>query len=260
MPPKTQLKDPKIDDSTTSFFHKRDNVWCMDDRDCHGDNDDAGIFERLVNWGIDPSDHFRFEADEIAWTGWAAYVGYATPTSLTHGTSMYYIGHNAAAKAFRYITVTPAAEEKNILARVAVAFSADIGIMIDDGNDTGDGEGADNFLRWYVTAGAVAVAAPTYEYQYRTGGGAVTTVTAPHSLVNHTFYGLWMQTRNTEWTSWNPRVMLRGEADIDSALSTYISTAPLTQTWTPARVGIYYRNQGTDVADAGIVDWFYHDF
>jgi hypothetical protein len=230
-------------------------------RDVYPDGDDAPLFDRFVNWGVVPGEHFRNFGDTLSWTGWASYTGYVTPASLTYTASLYTIGHDAGGLAFRYITVTPDAEEKEIMARVAITYSADIGIMIDDGVDTEDGEGADNFIRWYVTNGTSATRAPYLEYEYREGGGAVSTISyTSYYLMPQTFYCLWIATKNTEWTSWNPRIMIRGEADVSNEFSTFFSSLPATQAWTPARVGIYYRNLATSVNDRGVVDWFHHTF
>lgn len=244
----------------SEFWHRQDDIAMLDDRDVFPDADDAGLFDRLVNWGRDPVEHFRDGADDIAWTGWAAYVGYVTPSSLIYSPSMYLIGHNAAARAFRYITVTPAAETKHLYARVSATYRNEIGIMIDDGVDAGDGQGANNFLRFYLTATAVIGVPINYEYQYRTGGGAVNTITFTHTLIPNSFFGLWLRLDGTFWTNWSARAQIIGEADISGALLTLLSGVPGGRAWTPARIGIYYRNFSTSTLDRGVVDWLDHNY
>lgn len=257
---KGQINDPQVEDLRSSFFHKRDNVWTQKGKDHHGDDDDFGLFNRRSNWGWDPDEHFRLSADDITWTGWAAYVGFVTPGTLAYYPSQYYIAHNAAARAFRYITVTPAAAQKDIAARVAISYQAEIGIMIDDGVDTGDGEGADNFLRFFIYAAGTLATAMYYRYEYRLGGAAkVVTSFAVLPLHPSVYYGVWISTRGTEWTNWRPRVMVFNEAN-EASIQAFASVTPAGMAWTPARVGIYYRNIGGSAANESAVDWFHHTF
>jgi len=264
-----QLADDMAMAIDSEFWHRADDITLQEGKDVYPDNDDGGLWARFVDQGFEPDDHFRRGGDTLAWTGWAAYAaGWATPSVQNYENSMLQIAHNASVRAFKYITVTPAASQCDIAVRVAANYSCEIGLMVDDGVDAGDGEGANNFLRVFIRSpGAVSSGPPIYRYEYRAGGGAKTILSATHSLLHQSFYGLWLSTRGTEWSSWNPRIMTFGEAAISSisaagrpSIGALWTTAPAGQTWTPARVGIYYRNLATSFNDFGAVDWFYSTF
>jgi hypothetical protein len=162
---------------TTTLAEKMGNVYLADGKDLYPDNDIYGLWDRFVNWGFTPAEHWGQNADELTWTGYAAYTSFVTPAFIATTLSNYKTSHNAAASSFRY---RAAATGANIAlrCRVAITYVVSAGLMVDDGVNNADGNGANNFYRVYLTQAALAGAVTAVE-QYRTGGGAVTTNVGP---------------------------------------------------------------------------------
>jgi hypothetical protein len=164
---------------TTTLAEKMGHVYLAGAKDVYPSNDNFGLFDRLVNYGFAPAEHWPQGADQLTWVGYAAYTGFTTPGVPDYANSQFRMGHNVAGslKAFRY---RAAATGANIFlrARVGITYVVSAGLMVDDGVNNADGNGANNFYRVYMTQAALAGAVTAVE-QYRSGGGAVTTNVGP---------------------------------------------------------------------------------
>lgn len=229
------IKTDVIAESTSAVGVTVDGVK-LKDSDVYPYGDGIGLHSRLVSWNVAQTGNYEKwtdATDDLVWTGWAAYTGFATPAFLTTAENLYSVAHNAVAKAFRY---RAAATSDYIFLRTRCSITHVItgGIMIDDGVDAGDGNGANNFYRVYIVQSVLA--GPIYLVeQYRTGGGAVTTNTSTGSASLATFIGLGISTIGTRWSNWRARPKYFGESG-DLAQFTG-GTAEMS--WTPARVGLY---------------------
>lgn len=236
---------------TGHYYDASGNHIQLDNLDTYHYGDINPIFNRTVNLGQVPSEHWRQNADELTWTGWAAYTGYVTPAVVSSASNSFYsMAHNAAAKAFRY---RPAATGDFIFlrARASITYVVSGGLMIDDGIDTGDGNGADNYYKCYLYQAAVGT--PIYVVEeYRIGGGAVTTNTSTFSFDADKFHGLSIHTAGTIWTSWTAAPFVFGE----NLRGVQFTTGTAPQTWTPARVGLYAVFTAVDGRRRVIFDWY----
>jgi hypothetical protein len=218
--------------------------------DIFPDADPYGVFSRITNYGYTPLEHFRSGADDIAWTGFAAYTGYATPNTLTYAplSHLNITDTGGAVKYFRYRSYLN--QETTIGCREFAAFYAGTsyhGIMVDDGVNNADGNGADNFCRILSGRSGVTVG-PTIYFQYRSGGGAVTTVTGPVLSPNAEFALVLQYGIGTRWSSWQTNFYILSEAGLD------ILGSVGSLTWTPARHGLWGITGGA--YSSGVFDWF----
>lgn len=235
---------------TTTLADKFGNAYLTNGADIYPDNDVYGLWNRFVNYGFTPDEHWGQNADELTWTGWATYTSYVTPASITTNLSSYSVAHNNGVKsAFRYRSAATGAAIF-LRARASVTFLNTGGVMIDDGTDTGDGNGANNFYRVYIKQTALGGAFQVFE-EYRTGGGAVTTNTGP-TIAYGQFSGIGLLTQGTRWTSWTAAPFTFGEAQ--SYVQFTGGTAAMS--WTPARVGLYAKFSATDFGRRAVWDWY----
>jgi hypothetical protein len=221
--------------------------------DLYPNNDANGIWNRLVNLGFTPGEHWAAGADQLAWVGYAAYTGFVAPAFPAYANSQFIMSHNTGSvKTFRYRAASTGA---NIVlrARVGITYVVSAGLMIDDGVNNADGNGANNFYRVYLTQ-AVLGGPVTAVEQYRSGGGAVTTNVGP-TVPYGQFVGLELLASGTRWTSWAGSPGTFGEAAAGAVvLFTGGSTA---QTWTPARVGLYAVWTAVDGSRKAAYDWYH---
>jgi hypothetical protein len=225
------------------------NVYLADGKDLLPDNDISGLWERFINWGFTPDEHWGQNADELAWTGYAAYTGFVTPAFPDYSRSQFRMAHSAGAlKSFRY---RAAATGANIYlrARVGITFLVSSGLMIDDGVSNADGNGANNFYRVYMTQAALGGAITVVE-QYRAGGGAVTTNVGP-TLPYGQFSGLYLQATGTRWTAWTGQPGTITETGL-----TVFTSGSSSFSWTPARVGLYGVWTAADGGRKALFDWY----
>jgi hypothetical protein len=215
------------------------------------DNDVYGLWNRQVNYGIAPDEHWSQNTDEISWAGYAAYTGFVTPDTISTSTSFYRAAHSTGTvKAFRYRAAATGANIY-IRSRVSITQICSAGIMIDDGVDDGDSEGATNFVRVYLQQATTATNAIQIVEQHRTGGGAVTTNTTSHAIPPGFFIGLVINSFGTLWTNWTFQTSAFAETGTRLVLVQAGS-----QTWTPARVGLYFAGVSTNNSRIGIWDWY----
>jgi len=242
---------------TTTLAQKLGNVYLARCYDVYPDHDEYGLWTRLVNFGVAcPDEHWHQGADELAWTGWAAYVGYATPNNIQHDYSQKRVRHNAATRAFYY---RAAATDNNIYLRQGVslwlttvgAITLHAGVMIDDGVDAGDGNGANNYYRVMVEATALTTNW-NVRREYRVGGGAPVVAVTAFSLPPGDLYcPVLVAKQNPDWTNWWAGMYYRRTNARETSIQ--IDNPPFT--WTPARVGLYYYVNGANNG-FGLWDWY----
>ena len=238
------------DIGTTTLAAKFGNIYLGASKDVYPSNDAYPLFARFVNYGFTPDEHWRQNADELSWTGWAAYTGFVTPSSVSRTNSSLRLGHSAAnTKAFYYRAAATGGQIA-LRARASHTYIASAGVMIDDGANNADGNGANNFYRCYMTATALGGVKNLIE-QYRVGGGAVTTNTMTQVVPPAQYIGLGFATNGTLWTNWNVSFIIMGEP-----VQQVVSIAAGGFTWTPARVGLYFANTAADVGRQAIFDWY----
>src|SRR4029079_3658406 len=112
---------------------------------------DGGAFDRLINFGYTPDEHWDSATGTLSWTGYATYSGFVTPGFSTITRSTFQVAHNDVnpKRTFRY---RPATTSGSIVlrTRAAITFVTTVGLMIDNGVDAGDGQGATSFYRVYL--------------------------------------------------------------------------------------------------------------
>lgn len=209
-----------------------------------------GLWGRIVDWGFTPDEHWKQNVDELAWTGFASYTNYVTPSLTATTLSTYQMANNAGSRSsFRYRAAATGAHIF-LRARLGITFQVSAGVMIDDGVGNADGNGADNFYRAYITQSTLAGAITAVE-QYRTGGGAITTNVGP-TIPYGQFIGLGIRTLGTRWTSWSANPFTFGEMQQPVQFTGGVGSL----TWTPARVGIYGVWTAVDHGRRAIFDWY----
>lgn len=239
------------DIGTTTLAEKLGNIYLGAAKDLYPANDIYGLWARKVDWGFTPDEHWKQNADELSWTGYASYTGFVTPSFTTTTLSTFQMAHNAGSKRiFRYRAAATGAEIY-LRARMAITFQFTGGLMVDDGSGNADGNGADNFYRVYATQSTLGGAVTIVE-QYRTGGGAVTTNVGP-TMPYGEFYGIGLRcVLGTPWTSWTANPFTFGESQQPTQFTG--GTAPMS--WTPARVGLYCETSAIDHGRRAIYDWY----
>lgn len=234
---------------STTLSEKFGQVYLGTAKDLFPDDDAYGVFDRFVNWGFTPDEHWGQNADELTWTGYASYTGFATPSIIATTRSAYTIANAGATKFFRYRSAATS-DHIWLRARCAITYICSGGLMIDDGTGNADGNGADNFYRCYITQAAIAGAMTVVE-QYRTGGGAVTTNVGA-TISYGEFIGLGLRTTGTRWTNWTAAPFTFGE----SQQAVLFTTGSAAFTWTPARVGLYGVFVASDGGRKAVYDWY----
>lgn len=222
-----------------------------DNKDLFANADNLGLFERLVNYGKSGiTDHWKGAGDDDpGWLGWAAYTGYITPDTITHSGSKKRLASSVSGKAFYYRNAIATDAIHEVEARIAIAGpNCGGGIMIDDGSNAGDGAGANNFIRLYwEDAGSGLV---QLRYDYRTGGGAVTTAVTGTVLNQVAYRGVEIRlgTSGTRWTNYKNAWYQLGEGGI-------MEIANITGlAWTPVYFGLFFYRTGT--ANGVNYDWY----
>lgn len=233
---------------STTAAEKWGNIYLALAKDLLPDNDIYGLWGRTVNYGQLPAEHWHQNADMLAWTGWAAYTGFATPSTIAMTSSTLGFFHSSTARKFYYRPFINA--QTQLLARVAVESNGQAGVMVDDGSGSGnaDGLGANNFIRWFLEAGAGGNW--NFAIERRTGGGAVTKTTFS-SVPAGNFYGIALiYGIGTRWSNWSCSVYLIGESSLFGFIS---QTSVASQAWTPTRIGLY---GGPTSGSRSLFDWY----
>lgn len=105
--------------------------------------------------------------------GWASYGSMITPPNISQADDYIGLAFNAANKGFLNKAVTSGAsnwQNKASWGRFTTGLVTEIGLRVDDGTDN-------NYAELYVT-GTLSNATIRVDFRYRSGGGAVTTVTS----------------------------------------------------------------------------------
>lgn len=213
-----------------------------------------GALNLLVNWGFSPDEHWSEGADQLPWTGWASYTGgsgaFVTPAFSTYSSSYYQVAHNAAGKrAFRY---RPAGTAASIVlrSRAGLTYVAGSGVMIDNGVDAGDGQGATSFYRVYLRQAALAGQWTAIE-EYRIGGGSVVTNIGP-TVPYGQLQGVGLSCfSGGNWSSYSCTPFTFGE----TGRLQFTGGSPA-MSWTPARVGLYAEFSIVDFGSRAVWDWY----
>jgi len=236
---------------TTTLAEKLGHIYLGTSQDVFPFDDAYGLFSRMVNTGFTPLEHWKQGADELTWAGFAGYTGFSNPpNTVTRSASRIGISHTGGAtRYFYYRTGFSSLTNKQIFALCTPRVNAQAGIMIDDGVNNADGLGANNFYRVFLDwmGGATTYAVLTVER--RTGGGAITTTTY-QNLIPSVFYLLGISATGTLFTNWSANTFYAKE----SPVSVLASTGG--QTWTPARMGLYGRQNAAGMALQGLWDWW----
>lgn len=240
---------------TTTWAEKMGNVYLGTSRDIYPMHDADPVFARLVDWGrnLATQEHFRQGADDLVWTGWANYAGFASPPdTVAHVGSVYRVAHAAAIrKAFRYRPYKNA--QTRLWAKIALTANTIGGLMVDDGTDAGDGEGANNFYRVYLDA-QTGTNNIRLVREYRTGGGALTTNAHAFYLDPVRWHGVILSYGiGTRWTNWGCAAYICGDSGFNRLVTW---DAALGFAWTPARHGLYFENLSASASNIAAFDWF----
>lgn len=239
-----------LDSVSSGGIAVADDLELADGKDIFPDGQQFGLWNRNVNYGVSPDERWTNNSDDISWAGWASYTGFGTPSIISTTNNIYRVANAGATKAFRYRAASTGAHIF-LRCRVSITYVVSAGLMIDDGVDAGDGNGANNFYRAYITQSTLAGPVNLVE-QYRTGGGSVTTNTSTGTVALGTFIGLRINTDGTRWTSWSLRPNYFGEAGEAVQFTSGVGA----QTWTPARVGLYWVGTAVDGNRKGLWDWY----
>lgn len=237
---------------TTTLAEKWGHIYLGTSKDIYPFNDGYPLFQRVANAGFTPIEHWSQAADDDgSWTGFAGYTGFSNPpNTVSRSASRIGISHTSGAtRYFYYRGGFTSLTNKQIFALCAPRVNAQAGIMIDDGNNNADGLGANNFFRVFLdwTGGVTTYAVLTIER--RTGGGAVTTTTF-QNLIPSVFYGLGISATGTLYTNWSANAFFFKELPVS------VIAAVGSQTWTPARMGLYGRQTSGGSALQGLWDWW----
>jgi len=258
---KAQLNDPRVDDLTTSFFHKRDNVWTLAENDCHGQNNELGLQARFNSdmfwdWDVTGGTHWDTETAIAAPWAWAA-APFATPDSVelgsvpSHLLLKFQLG--VAQRAFLYQTVAPGTAVVNVWLMGGMAAlgtwpagGAAWGWRFDDGTDNNYVEGG--LATLYITLNGVANNSSRVVWrQWRAGGGAVNTwINAPGGEM---LYPSMMQMiatpGGTRYTNWTTTMVLRGMSSSHNQALWAPNQYPPGMAFTPSRAGLVWEKPGT---------------
>jgi hypothetical protein len=227
----------------------------LDTLDDHHENDDIaiggdahGLWSRAVNGGLNPTEHWKAGADQLAWTGWATYTGFVTPSSVSHSKSCKHVDHSSAPiRAFYYRPYINA--QTQIYCRAFAQGQTAIGIMVDDGVDNVDGLGANNFVRIFLERAADTGLLNISE-EHRAGGGGVTKNALFAGISPLVPYGLQISYGiGTRWSSWSAYFQIVAE------FAAYFVSAVGSLAWTPARHGLYYYTSTATRQSSW--DWFH---
>lgn len=227
-----------------------DNIYLASGKDIFPDGDIYGLWDRFINWGILPDEHWHQNADDISWVGYATYTGFtSTIGSSSTDHSSLKISVNPAASTFRYRASSNGADIY-LRARCGLTYLSTSGIMIDDGTSNADGKGANNFYRTYITQSALGGAVTAVE-EFRTGGGAVSTNVGPTMPYGRPVGLKIAAIATTRWTNW-----LAQCSTIDELGEVRFTGGTGSMSWTPARVGLYAKHTGGDFGRKAVWDWY----
>jgi len=256
MTKRRQLNDPRVDDWTTSFFHKKDDVWCQPNNDLHGLDNYRGVQTRLdgmPNISLDKWDgiygtHFDYETAMPAWGSWAGapfvtpgYIGFTEESMVDLR-----LTNAVAERAFFYRAVgsTPTMALLGSMYGLGSDFTSGLsfGYRIDDGTDN-------NYVEGGIITNDTSVAGATESGRswfrtFRTGGGGVTQWLGtkqpfpPHVWFNSSIQG-------TLYTNWGVTTLGSGMSHNSNTRLWVPNNYPTGLAWTPTRVGLVIQKYST---------------
>lgn len=206
---------------------------------------------------VTPDLHFN-GADSIptgyAWQG----SPFATPgTQYYNWLSDFYRGAIATnTRGFMSRAVTNSAanwQNKNLYGRFSAGAYGRIGLRLDNGSD-------DNYAQIFVD-GSAGDGTETLKFQYRSGGGSVTTVTSAINIPAETMIALRMlcyyNSGTGAYTAYG--YIYSVEIDYPSAIANFSATITA---WVPAagRAGLFVENPTANAMTPGFCDWLYNEF
>lgn len=228
--------------------------------DIYANNDGRGVATRFINpRGVEAwTAHFR--PDETTGPGNGSLSGYAwqgapfigAPGSAAYDYRNEYLripGMSAGQRAFMSTAITNAAaswQNKGLYGRFTTGQTKEIGFRIDNGGDN-------NYAEAYVDGLAVD-GTISFTFRYRTGGGAVTTVTSGITIPRGVLLNIVLRNVYSGGNYSFGGYLLSEPNELFSI--TGFSTG--TVGWAPAagRAGILIKNAG----NPGHCDWFYSTF
>jgi hypothetical protein len=143
-----------------------------------------------------------------------------------------------------------------VYARVGITYLLSGGLMIDDGTDAGDGQGANSFYRVFLRQTALGGVMQAVE-EYRSGGAAVTTNVGP-TVPYGQFLGLAMRgtpftTYTAHWWGLVPDTFHEPQSMVQ--FTTGAAFAP--NAFVPTRIGLYADYTIVDHGSAALFDWWH---
>lgn len=230
---------------STTAAEQWGNIYLASAKDMFPYNDKWGMWSRQINFGRNPTEHWRQGADEISWTGWGAYAGFVSPPAYaSYSLSKLLVASSVANRgAFRYRPYVN--NQTTLFVRASAAWQSQAGVMVDNGVDGGDNYGATGFIRFFVEY-PTATANANLRVEYRSSAVAPTTATylsfIPQDFITFGItYGI-----GTRWTNWTAIIFIIGNNGVQTSIA---GIGPFA--WTPARHGLYgyfYTNNANRVA------------
>lgn len=222
--------------------------------DIYPDSDGRGLMARLVNGGVAYDTHFR-GADTIpsgyAWQG----APFAAPSSSPYNALGDFIGPaiGTNSRGFMSRAVTNAAanwQNKSLYGRFTASVNGRCGLRFDDGTD-------DNYAQIFVD-GTANNGTETIKFQYRAGGGGITTATSTIVFPSYTFFclRLYMYWSGSAYTAYG--YVYAPEL----AQSVGITGFNVAVGWAPAagRAGIFVENPTASASGRMYGDWLKNEF
>lgn len=215
--------------------------------------DARGMMKRQINGSITPDDHFRSGSipADYAWQG----APFGALTSVNYSTNGDFMNMTIATntRSFMSRAVTNAAANwqlKNMYGRFAVALNGRSGFRFDDGSDN-------NYAQIFVD-GTANDGTETLKFQYRAGGGAVTTATCSIVVPAYTFLGLrlYMYYTGGNYTAYG--YLYQPEIGVGVSISGFNTAVA----WAPAagRAGVFAENPTASASNPVYSDWIYNEF
>ena len=223
--------------------------------DMHPDSDGRGLLTRLANrLGISTyTDHFRSGVIPAGYAWQGAPFGGTAPT-LNYNQSNDYLRCVPAAST-RYLlskAITNAAaswQNKSLQGRFNGRMNGRFGLRFDDGTDN-------NYAQIYAT-GEANNGTMSVSFQYRAGGGAVTTVTSAITMPGTEFICLKLLMAYSA-----PNYTAYGYLVCEDGSTNYATGFTVAVAWAPAagRAGLFVENPSVSGSAWQEADWFYNEF
>lgn len=236
-----------------AYVNSDGKVLCVSD--VHPDSDGRGMFARVLNrLGISTyTDHFRSGNIPTGYSWQGAPFGGTAPT-LSYNQSNDYLRCVPAASTRYFLSkaVTNSAaswQNKSLYGRFNGRLNGRFGLRFDDGTDN-------NYAQIYGT-GEANNGTMSVSFQYRAGGGAVTTVTSAITMPGTEFICLKLLMAYSA-----PNYTAYGYLVCEDGSTNYVTGFTVAVAWAPAagRAGLFVENPSISAATWQEADWFYNEF